>query len=117
MTIIASTDRNFAKALRKIALRSRFQGAAVESNVRIILKAVERGGDRAVLRYTQKFDRLSLKLEQMRVGLSVHAAVSAFETYHSIYPTLILQNIVDMKPTSFLCLTAHRHGLACPHFH
>ena len=35
--------------------------------MRTILKAVERGGDRAVLRYTKKFDRLSLKLDQMRV--------------------------------------------------
>ena len=67
MTILASTDRAFAKALRKIATRSQSQGANVEKSVRVILKSVERGGDRAVLRYTKKFDRLSLKLDQMRV--------------------------------------------------
>ncbi|MCC2642626.1 MAG: hisD [Nitrospira sp.] len=68
MTIIASTDRGFARALRKVATRSRSQTASVEKNVRAILKAVERGGDDAVLRYTKKFDRLSLKLEQVRVN-------------------------------------------------
>ena len=50
MTIIASTDRGFARALRKVATRSRSQTASVEKNVRAILKAVERGGDDAVLR-------------------------------------------------------------------
>ena len=67
MTIFASTDRAFAKALQKIANRSRSQVASVEKSVRTILKAVERGGDRAVLRYTQKFDRVALKLDQMQV--------------------------------------------------
>jgi len=67
MTIIASADRGFDRALRKITTRSRSQSASVEKKVRAILQAVERGGDRAVLRYTKKFDRLSLKLDQMRV--------------------------------------------------
>jgi histidinol dehydrogenase len=67
MTIFASTDRGFANALRKIATRSRSQGASVEKSVRVILRAVERGGDRAVLRYTKKFDRLTLTLDQVRV--------------------------------------------------
>jgi histidinol dehydrogenase len=52
MTILASTDRAFAKALRKIVTRSRSQAASVEKSVRGILQAVEKGGDRAVLRYT-----------------------------------------------------------------
>jgi len=67
MIILASTDRAYDKALRKIVTRARTQGAGVEKSVRTILKAVERGGDRAVLRYTKKFDRLSLKLDHMRV--------------------------------------------------
>ena len=67
MTILASTDRTFAKALRTIVTRSRLQGAGIEKAARTILRAVERGGDRAVLRYTKKFDRLSLKLDQVRV--------------------------------------------------
>jgi histidinol dehydrogenase len=39
----------------------------VEKTVRSILQAVETGGDKAVLRFTKKFDRMSLKPEQMRV--------------------------------------------------
>ncbi|MBX3236682.1 MAG: histidinol dehydrogenase [Nitrospiraceae bacterium] len=67
MPIISNSDRGFATALRKIVNRSRSQSATVEKSVRTILQAVERGGDRAVLRYTKKFDRLTLKPEQMRV--------------------------------------------------
>lgn len=67
MTILASTDRGFAKTLQKIANRSHSQVAGVEKSVRTILKAVEREGDRAVLRYTKKFDRLALTLDQVPV--------------------------------------------------
>jgi len=67
MKILISTDRAFAKTLQKIVNRSQSQGASVEKNVRTILKAVEREGDRAVLRYTKKFDRLALKLNQVPV--------------------------------------------------
>lgn len=42
MTILASTDRAYDKALRKIVTRARTQGAGVEKSVRTILKAVER---------------------------------------------------------------------------
>jgi hypothetical protein len=37
MIILASTDRAFAKTLRKIATRSQSQGASVEKSVRVIL--------------------------------------------------------------------------------
>ncbi len=67
MSIIAHTDRAFAKTLRKIVTRARSQGGNVEKAVRTILQAVEKGGDRAVLRYTKKFDRLSLKPDHIRV--------------------------------------------------
>lgn len=67
MTILERTDHAFAKALRKITTRSRSQAASVEKSVRAILQAVEKGGDRAVLRYTKKFDRVSLTLDQIRV--------------------------------------------------
>ena len=52
MKIVASTERAFLPALKKVASRARVQGAAVEKTVRSILQAVERGGDKAVLRYT-----------------------------------------------------------------
>jgi len=66
--ILSSTDKAFKTALKKIASRSSLSGGKVETAVRIILKAVERGGDAAVSRYTKKFDRVSLKPLQFRVS-------------------------------------------------
>ncbi|MBA2252088.1 MAG: histidinol dehydrogenase, partial [Nitrospirales bacterium] len=68
MKVIASTDRAFKPAVRRITTRSNFQIGPVESVVKSILKAVERGGDRAIIRYTKKFDHVALKPEQFRVA-------------------------------------------------
>ena len=67
MKIVASTDRAFIPTLKKVAARARIQGAAVEKPARAILQAVERGGDKAVLRFTKQFDRVSLKPDQLKV--------------------------------------------------
>ncbi len=67
MKIVVSTDRAFGPALKKVASRARVQGAAVEKPVRAILQAVERGGDKAMLRFTRQFDKVSLKPEQLKV--------------------------------------------------
>ena len=67
MKIVASTERAFLPALKKVASRARVQGAAVEKTVKSILQAVERGGDKAVLRYTKQFDRVSMKDTGLRV--------------------------------------------------
>jgi histidinol dehydrogenase len=68
MKIVASTDRAFLPTVKKVASRSRVQGAAVEKPVKAILKAIERAGDNAVLRFTKLFDRVSLKPEELRVS-------------------------------------------------
>ena len=39
-----------------------------EATVREVLQAVKRQGDRAVLHYTEEFDRQTLKPEDLRVG-------------------------------------------------
>ncbi|MGQ0812147.1 MAG: histidinol dehydrogenase [Nitrospiraceae bacterium] len=67
MKVITSADRTFKPALQRIASRSSHQSTAVEKSVKAILQAVEQGGDRAVLRYTKKFDRLGLKPDAVRV--------------------------------------------------
>jgi histidinol dehydrogenase len=67
MKIVTQADRGFLPSLKKAASRGRAAGVAVEKTVRTILQAVERGGDKAVLRYTKQFDRISLKLDAMRV--------------------------------------------------
>jgi histidinol dehydrogenase len=68
MKVIASTDRAFKGAVKRAAARSIPQGGAVETAVKTILKAVERGGDSAVVRYTKKFDRVALKPTQFRIS-------------------------------------------------
>ena len=67
MRVMAYSDRGFKAALQKVAQRGRQDTGAVEPAVRTILKAVERAGDRAVLRYAKKFDRVSLKPDALRV--------------------------------------------------
>jgi histidinol dehydrogenase len=67
MKMIASTDRAFVPTLKKVAARARVQGAAVEKPVKAILQAVEHGGDKAVLRFTKQFDKLSLTLDELKV--------------------------------------------------
>ena len=68
MKVIASTDRAFKPAVKRITTRSNFQAGPIESVVKSILKAVERGGDRAISRYTKKFDHVALKPEQFRIA-------------------------------------------------
>jgi histidinol dehydrogenase len=67
MKVITSTDRAFKPAVRRMTTRSNFQVGRVEAVVKSILKAVERGGDRAIIRYTKKFDHVALKPEQFRI--------------------------------------------------
>ncbi len=67
MKIIAASDRAFAPALKRIISRGRLCDGAVEKSVKTILQAVERSGDRAVLYYTKKFDRVSLGPADIRV--------------------------------------------------
>ena len=66
--VLSSSDKAFKTALKKIAGRASASGGRVEANVRTILAAVQRGGDNAVMRYTKKFDRASLKPAQFRVS-------------------------------------------------
>ena len=68
MKIVASTDRAFIPTLKRVASRARIQGAAVEKPARAILQAVERGGDKAVLRFTKQFDKITLKVDQLKVS-------------------------------------------------
>ncbi|HET7057359.1 MAG TPA: histidinol dehydrogenase, partial [Nitrospiraceae bacterium] len=67
MKVITSTDRAFKPAIKRMTTRSNFQAGPIEAVVKSILKAVERGGDRAIIRYTKKFDRVALKPEQFRI--------------------------------------------------
>jgi histidinol dehydrogenase len=67
MKVITNSDRAFGPAMKRITSRGRQGQAAVEKSVRSILDAVERAGDKAVLRFTKKFDRVTLKPAEIRV--------------------------------------------------
>ena len=79
MKIVSSEDRDFRQVLARVAQRTNPQGAGVERVVKTILRAVERGGDAAVSRYTKKFDGVTLKPAQFRV-----TADEIKEAYHHI---------------------------------
>jgi histidinol dehydrogenase len=68
MKVVATTDRAYKAVVQKIITRSNLGSGKIEAAVRAILKAVERGGDSAVSRYTRKFDKVSLKPAQFRVN-------------------------------------------------
>lgn len=68
MKVIAASDRGFKGAVKKITSRSNYQDGKIETVVKAILKAVERGGDTAVSRYTRKFDRVSVKPAEFRIS-------------------------------------------------
>jgi histidinol dehydrogenase len=67
MKIVTQADRGFVPSLKKASLRGQVAGAAVEKTVRTILQAVQRGGDKALLRYTKQFDKVSYKTDDLRV--------------------------------------------------
>lgn len=67
MKIVTQADRGFLPALKKASSRGQAAGASAERTVRAILQAVERGGDKAVLRYAKQFDKVSLKPDQLKV--------------------------------------------------
>ena len=79
MKIVASTDRAFPSTLKKVAARARTQVNAVEKPVKAILQSVERGGDKAVLRFTKQFDKVALNARQLKV-----APEEIREAYHHI---------------------------------
>jgi histidinol dehydrogenase len=68
MKVITSSDRAFGPALKRITSRGRRGRALVEKTVNSILEKIERGGDKAVLRFTKKFDRVTLKTTEIRVA-------------------------------------------------
>ncbi|MFN3681605.1 MAG: histidinol dehydrogenase [Nitrospira sp.] len=53
--------------MKKASLRGLTARASVEKAVRTILQTVERGGDKAIIRYTKQFDRVALKADDLRI--------------------------------------------------
>ena len=67
MEIIKSGSRNFSRQLERLARRLTLQDPKVERTVQAILRDVQRSGDRAVIRYTRKFDQVPLTAATLKV--------------------------------------------------
>jgi histidinol dehydrogenase len=67
MKIIKTDSRNFPAQLEQLAGRLTLQDPKVEKVVQGILRDVRRNGDRAVIKYTRKFDRITLTPAGLKV--------------------------------------------------
>ena len=67
MKIVSWKDRGFGNAVAEVCQRAAQQNAKVEQSVRNILDTVRRDGDKAVQRFTWKFDRIQIRSNQLRV--------------------------------------------------
>ncbi|MGD8543917.1 MAG: histidinol dehydrogenase, partial [Candidatus Bathyarchaeota archaeon] len=66
MKIMAS-QKFKEETLNRIINRGKIDYSSVSSSVREIIEAVRKEGDKAVLRYTEKFDNTSLTQQRLRV--------------------------------------------------
>jgi histidinol dehydrogenase len=67
MKTIHMKDRKFSSIFKKVLNRLDLGEGAVDKTVRKILNDVREQGDKAVLQYTEKFDRLKLTPSQIRI--------------------------------------------------
>ncbi len=65
--LIKTSDAGFQPLLKKILGRRGSREDSVERRVAEIVSAVQKQGDRALLRYTRLFDRLSLTAASLEV--------------------------------------------------
>ena len=79
--LIRTNDASFQPLLRRILDRRGVRNGSVDRRVGEILDAVQKQGDRAVLRYTRLFDRVRLTAAGMEVGRAeIERAVSKVST-------------------------------------
>lgn len=65
--IISTRDQQFDATLKRIIRRRESRGGRVEQQVGEIIQQVRKSGDRALLRYTRKFDGIRLRPAEMEV--------------------------------------------------
>ncbi len=72
--VCAAGSARARERLRRLAERGTAAGGRVEADVRRIIAAVRRGGDRALIRLTRRFDGVALRRSALRVAQSDLAA-------------------------------------------
>ncbi len=76
--LLSTSDANFDKAFVALLAAKREASEDVDATVRQIIADVRRDGDKALLAFTQRFDRLSLDPSRLRVSeAEIDAAVSS----------------------------------------
>ncbi len=68
MRLVSVSDKGFTAAYNKLVNRFSLGKTDVNATVQAILEDVRKQGDRAVLRYTQKFDRIKLTSKTLRIS-------------------------------------------------
>ena len=68
--LVKTTDPGFKPLLEKILERRGTRDGSIDRRVSEIIETVRRQGDRAVLRYTARFDHVRLKLSRLEVKKS-----------------------------------------------
>jgi histidinol dehydrogenase len=77
MIRLAAADPGFEAAFSALLDQSRETTESVDQAVAAIIADVRRDGDAAVLRYTERFDRLTLTADRLRIGADeIDAAVA-----------------------------------------
>lgn len=71
MKIIRTDSRGFAKVRTQLLSRGVAYGKTIESQVQKIINDVRLNGDKALLKYTKKFDRVSLTTETLQADEKV----------------------------------------------
>ncbi|MCX5895150.1 MAG: histidinol dehydrogenase, partial [Proteobacteria bacterium] len=68
MRILRTRDRNFLKAFAAVVKRSGAVAEDIELTVRDILQEVRTDGDRALIRFTEKFDKIRIRISDLEVS-------------------------------------------------
>jgi histidinol dehydrogenase len=77
---LATMDRGFEEAFTALLGQARETTETVDQAVAAIIAEVRAEGDAALLRYTQRFDRLALTADRLRVGADeIEAAAAGIE--------------------------------------
>ncbi len=80
MIRLATNDRGFEAAFTALLGQARETTETVDHAVAAIIAEVRVEGDTALLRYTERFDRLALTADRLRVGLNeIEAAAAGIE--------------------------------------
>jgi histidinol dehydrogenase len=96
---LSSTDPEFAQQFQALVADRRESGVDVGAAVHAILHAVRSQGDRALLDYTKRFDRLDVSVAELKI--SVDACVQAERACHAQAQALAALRLAAQRIRTF----------------